>query len=298
VRVAYAVGTDGYTEELCVPPTYIDGVAHVDWLRATRDKRFVELKKELGEWIARRDVPQWLVDETRYIDQWKSQKHAMFLLREWRAHRFAGDEDVFAALEAWVKQDRHLRFWECDEREKLLRMRKDFYRCTAKKWAANYARIIVGDMDLRDFAEEPDPEEGPRSEGNVQRRLRFLAAPSELCGGAIGKETGALVQAARNAGGECVKVDSAWKTQICNACGIVLAFAARKNIEHTCECGARWDQDANHARNLLASDKVAREKARALAPSVTADVAPKKETGGRWKKRRSQKAAKAPEITP
>ncbi len=96
--------------------------------------------------------------------------------------------------------------------------------------------------------------------------LQRLAAPSEL--------RGAIKNACSTRGTRFEEVEALWKTQTCNVCGLVSTFAARQALGHTCECGARWDQDFNHCRNLLAAAK---------PPKDPSEPAEKK---GRWKKRK------------
>jgi hypothetical protein len=283
LRVGYAVGSDGREEEVRVPEAYVRGVAHVDSIRGIRDKRLEELKKDLAEWADERELPEWLEEALRYVDQWKSPKRIAMLLRRWSERRFEKDASLYDALRAWEKQDRHLRFWECDEREKLLRMRKDYYRQIAATLAKEYDRVLITNMDLRDFVSLPAPEEAAKSEGAEQRRSRFLAAPSEL------RES--IKNACSTRGAVFEEVDSKFKTQTCNACGLVTAFAARTDLHHTCECGARWDQDANHCRNLLASDEVVSKTRDPLAPSVTSNNDANNSKKGRWQKRRSKNSS-------
>lgn len=289
LRVAYAVGSDGWQEEVRVPARYIEGVAHVASLQSIRDRQLEELKKSLRAWLdgEGREHPEWLASEVAHLENWKSAKRAAWLLNRWRT-RFPGDEKTFAALGAWVKEDRHLWFWVSDEREKLLRMRKDSYRCAAKRWAKKYARIIVTDMDLRDFAELPAPEEASKSEGAEARRSRTLAAPSVL--------RDAIKNACSTTGAVFEENEAAYLTQTCNACGLVLAPKKNQHgIVRICECGSRWDQDANHCRNLLASAQVARDAGEPLAePSATEEKGKDSKKGrreGRWKRRRSQGTA-------
>lgn len=286
LRVAYAIGSDGHEEEVRVPPEYTAGVAHVDSLRSIRDRLHETAKRALANWCEEHPAPGWLTAEIRYLPQWRTQRHLAMLVVSWRERRFDGDETMFMTLDAWRKKDRHLRFWECDERAKLLRRRKDFYRCVAARWAERYARILITDMDLRDFAELPAPEDGAATSGNAQRRSRMLAAPSEL--------RDAVKNACSTRGASFEPAKGAHKTETCNACAGVLAFPARAELEHTCPlCGARWDQDANHCKNLLASDAVAAKRAQALAPSVSSEKTGGDKKEGRWERRRSQKANKA-----
>jgi hypothetical protein len=306
LRVAYAVGSDGHKEEVRVPSAFINGIARVDSYRSIRDQRFEALKKDLKEWVEdgeTGDKPEWLIEEVESIDYWRSQKRLARLLRQWWRQRFAGDDLIFDALLVWEKKDRHLRYWECDERESLFKMRRDFYCVTAARWATRYAHVFVTDMDLRDFAELPEPEDAAKSEGAEQRRSRTLASPSEL--------RGAIENACSTRGACCPRVvtrarkkveegvcpahvgvtkrlASPFKTQTCHACGIVFAFAAKQDLEHTCECGARWDQDYNHDMNLLASGGVTRGGGGSLAPSVAEMSANGEQRKGRWHKRRSK----------
>lgn len=280
LRVGYSVGTDDKREEIRVPPAYVAGVAHVDSLRSIRDRLFETAKKTLVEWAEEGERPEWFDEELRYVDRWRAQRRLVMFLSKWRNKRFAGDRVMFDNFTAWQKKDRHLWFWECDEREKLLRMRRDVYRNVAARLAKDYARVLVTDMDLRDFAEAPAPEDGARSDGKVQRVSQRLAAPSEL--------RGAIKNACSTRGTKFEEVDAKFKTQTCNSCGVVFAFAAKQDIEHACECGARWDQDANHCLNLLASGKVVREGRGSLAPSVSGKNEKLDEKKGRWQKRRSK----------
>jgi Putative transposase DNA-binding domain len=270
LRVAYAVGSDDHEEEVRVPPKYVTGVAHVDSLRSIRDSNFSLAKKSLVEWRDDAVLPEWLADGMKWMENWRAQKHLAFLLNEWRRKRFDGDEQIFHALNAWEKKDRHLRFWECDERTKLLRQREGFYRQTAARWAQKYNRIIVTDMDLRDFAELPAPEDAKDTKDALQRRSRFLAAPSEL--------RGAIKNACSTRGTVFAEVSGAYKSQTCSKCGGVMAFPARHGVDHRCSlCGEMEDQDRRHCLNLITGDQK-REN----------EVAVPKEKRGRWQKRMKQ----------
>src|SRR3990172_6589154 len=90
-----------------------------------------------------------------------------------------GDETGFEPLEAWRAHDRHLLEWEANQRENVLRSRRERYRLFARKMAT-YHRIVVEKLDLRDFAELPPKpsEEEPRL--RASRGRRFAASLSEL----------------------------------------------------------------------------------------------------------------------
>jgi hypothetical protein len=270
LRVAYAVGSDGNEEEVRVPHAYTTGAAHVDEMRGTRDRLFEKAKKALVEWIQEGERPAWLIEEARWVDRWRTQRKLVRLISHWGRQRFDGDAGMWSTIVAWQKKDRHLWFWEADEREQLLKMRRDFYRNVAARWATSYARILVTDMDLRDFAKLPAPEEAAKSEGKVQRVLQKLAAPSVL--------RDAIKNACSTRGAFFEEADGLFKTQTCNACGLVFTWAARQAIGHTCQCGVRWDQDANHCRNLLSA---------ARPPQIVTEPGKKK---GRWQKRKDKAA--------
>lgn len=276
LRVAYAVGSDGHKEEICVPPEYVTGLAHVESLRSIRDKLYEDAKRLLSDWRDEGERPEWFMDGSKNVGRWRSPKHLAWLVRDWMTRRFDGDLKMFEVFSAWLKKDRHLWRWESDSRDKLWTMRQDFYRCVAARWADTYSKILVTDMDLRDFAELPKPEDGADSAGNVQRRSRFLAAPSEL--------VGAVKNACSTRGTVFEKVDGKNMTRTCNACGVILAFAAKTFLKNTCECGATWDQDENHALNLHA--RADRVKPKNIKSSV--DLEEKK---GRWLKRKKDMGA-------
>ena len=288
IRVAYAIGSDRYEEEIRVPPSYVSGVAHVASLESIRKKEFNEAAKALDDWFGEMEWPAVLVEAAKWRDRWLAPKKLARFIGEWRKNRFDGDARVFTVAEAWLKHDRHLWFWESDERAKLLRMRKDIYRCVAARWAVKYGRILVTDMDLRDFAELPAPEDAAATSGKVQRVTQRLGAPSEL------RE--AIKNACSTRDTTMVEKSGTY-TPICNACGSLTKFDARAVIVHTCfECKTAWDQDENHCKNLLASDKVMRKRAEALAPTEKGEGEVKVEKkSGRWQKRRSQKTSQVDE---
>ena len=281
LRVAYAVGSDGRREEIRVPPSYVSGVAHVQSLKSIRDKLFVTAKTALREWAEEAERPEWFSEELRYMDRWLAQRKLVRFVSRWNRQRFDGDAEIFEILSKWQKKDKHLWFWESDERTKLLRMRQDFYRTVAARWASEYERILVTEMDLRDFAQKEAPEDAD-STGKDQRVSQRYAAPSEL--------RGAIKNACSTRASMFEEVKAVFLTQTCHACGIVFAFAAKTDLEHTCECGARWDQDYNHCRNLLARGEVVRAPGGSLALSVIDENDAAGNKKGRWQKRRSQKS--------
>lgn len=281
VRVAYAVGSDGHEEEVRVPPAYVSGVSHVSSLQQIRRRMFNDAVKMLDSFVeSGAQIPEWFAEATRWRDRWQSPRKLVYVLNEWERRRFDGDGRTWEVLAAWRKKDRHLWFWESDEREKLLRMRRDVYRAVAARWAQKYARVVVTDMDLCVFARRSAPE-APDRDGKHERTTQRVAAPSVL--------RDAIKNSCSTRGSSFEEIESKFKTQTCNACGLILAFAAKRDVDRRCECGAAWDQDANHCRNLLASATSAKKRRRALAPSAAGvSDAPGNEKRGRWQRRRSK----------
>lgn len=295
IRVAYAVGTDGHEEEVRVPPAFLSRLEHVKQLRSIRDKLCDEAHRALSSWMGDRDedLPPWLTEATRYMANWRGPKQLARLIREWETNRFEGDEGIFHALWMWRNGktedghsvgNHHLRFWESDEREKAYRNRNEIYRQIARGWAKRYSRILVTEMDLRDFAEEPEAEDGRKSDGNKQRSTRTVAGPSIL--------RGEIKNACASAGTEFEEKKGAF-TETCAACGVRERFDAKHQLAKTCSaCGAKNDQDANHCRALIASGQMMRKDGEALAATEKgARNGESKGTEGRWKRRRSQSSA-------
>ena len=145
-----------------------------------------------------------------------------------------------------------------------MRIGRRLYRLFARE-LARYRRVVVQQLDLRDFAELPDPGEKEDPRTTASRGRRFTAALGELLG--------ACADAVTRAGGEWTEVDPAWTTQTCFACGKIDPFDAAGSIDHTCaQCGSRWDQDENAARNLLRaaqSGKIVGGRSRMKAPDTT-----------------------------
>lgn len=270
IRVGYAVGNDGHEEEIQVPRAFVTKIEHVSSLQGIRSKMLDNMKAVIGELREDGACPEWFMAATRHTWAWRAQRKVVRLISNWKRERFPGDERTFDLALAWQKQDRHLWFWECDEREKAARMRKDFYRCVAARWATKYSRIAVTAMDLRDFVEHVPVEEGADTKDREQRATQRMASPSEF--------RNAIKNACASRGCAYEEIEAHYLTQTCHACQVTMAFPARTFLVNTCTaCGLEWDQDYNHSRNLLA-----------LAGGST--KAPKAKSN-RWKKKKELKIA-------
>jgi transposase len=170
------------------------------------------------------------------------------LVVRWHDLRWEKDSEIYEALEAWRKQDKHLWTWQENQREKSLRRRRDAYRVAAHELAGRFGTLVLEDFDLTVHARRPKVEEEDKDErGQILRRQKAIAAAGEL--------RLALVNAFVSTGGKVVKLNPADTTKICWLCGAKDAWdqAAEDAVERVCtECGALVDQDENACRMLLA----------------------------------------------
>lgn len=242
LRVAYVSGSDGREEPIVLPEKIERGLKKAEELRSLRDRLFNEMRDRLPSLLPT-GVPDWLREAVQAMPQWRSPARLAVLALRWRESRFAGDDEAYRTLEAWRKQDKHLYEWEANARRKALEHRRQFYRELAKKLATSYGVVAVEDMDLRELAARPAPEEPPRGEEYEPAHLRFIVGPSEL--------RLAIKQACAKYGALYVEAPSALTTQRCHACGKEERFDTAAHLYHRCShCKALWDQDLNAAINL------------------------------------------------
>lgn len=240
LRVAYWYDSDGNEGDLRLPDALLNALQKPDDIRAIRDRNFNEAKDALGQRLQSLELPAWLKERSAHLTQWRSTPKLAALAIEWRDKRFPGDEEVFAGLEEWRKRDKHLYEYEANLRDQATTRRREVYRVFAADLRRRYNTVILEKFDLREVAEQPNPEEGPK-ESSRARDLRVKAAISELR------------QTIANAGLKVVEVPAENSTRQCHVCGHIDAFDTAKWLMHQCsKCGAVWDQDRNAAVNLLA----------------------------------------------
>ncbi|MGE0493302.1 MAG: zinc ribbon domain-containing protein [Vulcanimicrobiota bacterium] len=252
LRVATAVDEAGQVDYLILPDAILDRIRRVDSLRAIRDRNFNEARDLLAGWLkTTREVPEWLLETCEHVAQWRSINRLAGLVLRWADNRFPGDEEIFAQLEAWRcwAGDKHLWHWEANLRDKVLRRRRDLYRCWAKRIAETYGTVILEAFDLRQLQRHAAPED-EKGESQAHRLNQRVAAVSEL------RE--ALEYAVKRQGGEVVKLNPAWSTKACHNCGVIAeGWDPGRQVRHQCShCGAAWDQDVNACRNLLRGSSV------------------------------------------
>jgi hypothetical protein len=238
MRVAYALGDDGWSGELTIPQEQLDRWRKPDDLRSERDREFARIRTELEVWLGEVEVPEWLGEATAALPTWRSPARLAALAIRWRGERFSGDEDVYHALEAWRTKDKRLYDWEAHQRQGCLRWRDDHYRRWAASLRRRYARVLVEDTDWGKVTGRPPAE----TDTDFRRADRArIASPGRLRD---------LIEEGCD---DVVRVPAADSTRLCSLCGAGPArdWDRASEIDYRCEGGHRLDQDRNAARNRL-----------------------------------------------
>lgn len=257
-RVAVAIGSDGARHELVLPQRIIGAFTSAEMISGYRDTNFNEAVEALLAWMAETERPAWLRERLADLAQWRSKRRLADVVWEWQQRTdVPGDEAILETLEAWRRRETHLDQYECFSREQAQEHRLDLYR----KWVAmlrtHYGRVFVEKMNLNEAIHDVVKPKEKRTVVTEQRRKARWVALSTLLS-AI-KQSGMTVRA----------VPPEYTTLDCNACRGRCEFDAATQLYHTCEhCGARWDQDDNAARNLLAGGPAA------MAQHVEEEVKP------------------------
>ena len=277
------------TRELALDGYAISGLRKPEELRSVRDDNFNVERARLRTWMDQQtqDLPAWLVERTKTLDQWRAPSRLAALTLYWRDRRFDGDEEIYTAMEAWRRQDRHLWLWETSQRSGALRHRREVFRRWAVSLAIEHDVLVLEDFDLSRIARR-SPAESEKSERARARANRQLVAVSEL--------RLALEQAFVARGKRAVRVPAQETTTTCHACGVSEAFDAATLIRHACDaCGIVWDQDENAARVILARWRTQeRERSDDTDPSQGARTDGESES--RWaraKRRAAEKRARS-----
>lgn len=246
--------------EIQLPQAIIERLRKVDDLQSIRRRIFNEAVDRLKTWRkeCRDECPEWFLTRTRTLAHWASESALSSLVGTptgkgnpdvdppgvvtWRHNRFDGDESIFEDMEAWRKQDKHLLTWQESQRRSVLRRRKDFYRRIGASLARRYSSVVFEDFDLAKMKRR-NPVDGDVDVKAVKWNEKTVAS---------GEFREAVAQAFMLRGGKVWKVPSKLTTITCHQCGCQEKWDAAPSIEHVCsQCGAKWDQDANAAVNIL-----------------------------------------------
>lgn len=237
LRVAYWRGSDGAEGELRLPADWLGEMERVRRIRSVRDRNLDEIRARLVAYLAASTPPEWLVERSQRIAQWRSANRLARLAIDWRTRRFAGDEEIYEALEAWRKRDRHLYEFEANLRDQLIARRKDLYRNFAAQIRRRYARVVLEDIDLRDFHELPEAEKPP-VDGALREHVRDACLSD-------------LRRFIQESASEVVLVDPQDTTRTCPRCGhLNVGRDGAPRVLRCGQCGAVEDQDRTASENI------------------------------------------------
>ena len=248
LRVATAAGSDGSVSHLFVPNDVVDAWRKHESLQSIRSVNADAARAHL---LAFRSsgvrLPGWFREASAYAHAWKGGAKLAELVWAWKGRRFPGDAVVYARLEAWRKQDRHLHDWHGAQHDKVRRIRNDLYR----KWARGLARRFrLGALKDTNYAAVRRAAPAGEEDKGFTRLYSGIASP------------GLLSRYLREAFAECAELPANNVTRECHGCGMVNAFDQARVRFHACQgCGASWDVDENAARNLLRRAAGARREA-------------------------------------
>jgi chorismate mutase len=248
LRVGYWVDSDGNQGEYLLEESFLQTDDRLAKLQQTRDNNFNLAKEKLIQWLSSKagdngEVPEWLLESSKHLAQWRACAKLAALILHWRDNRFDGDGEIIDWLEKWRKQDKHLWTWQANLREKMMGRRLDQYRVLACSLVKKYAVIILEDFDLRRVKTKKSPEEGVDADSAI-RNASKIASVSIL--------RNEIIRACAEAGKIIEKVDPFNTTLECPFCGGKIENHPRRAITVTCgTCGATYDQDWAGAKNLI-----------------------------------------------
>ena len=250
-------GQDNEMGEIKISSSIISGLRKASELKGIRDDNFNSIRSLLIDWLKNNSSPIWMQEKTKTLFQWKSIDRLVKLIKYWEINRFDGDENIVGVIGKWNKEtkslldgtgllgwvynDFHLWTWECNQRTKAIRGRKEIYRIFAAQLASKYKYLILEDFDLRKVSKDPEPDDN--DDNQKGRSNKTLAAPSEL--------RLALINAFDSRRGQIVEVDPAGTSYTCHLC------KSKEHLDHstymhTCgKCDKTWDRDDNAAANIL-----------------------------------------------
>lgn len=239
LRVATAVGGDGRTSVLELPPMFIERTELAHRLRSIRDRTTDQMRDLLMSIRKFEGCEPWFKEATEGLHLWRSPERFYRLLDTWDENRSDGDEDWHQLLVAWKEQCIHLWQWEDGQRRRLTRQRDQIFIHWANGLSAGYDLAVIGGADLAEVAKSP-PDESDEAKIPAPRRNRAIAGTSYL----VSRIKERLMVGV---------ADSHNITRTCSVCGQVDDdWSPSSELVHTCSlCGEEWDQDYNAAANVL-----------------------------------------------
>ena len=237
LRVAYWVKSNGEKGKILLPAEVEGSIKKADDLRSIRKHAFNEAKEFL--WSFQSPSP-WLASRIPSLILWKNIDKLSAVVKDWKDHRFEGDDEIYAFMEAWRRKDRHLHDWEGNARKYAVDRRNNHYREEVLKLVRSCDTICVDDTNYADLAQKVAEESFDPVSWH-----RFVCA--------VGWLRAEFKAQSKKNGQTCILAPHKNKTLTCHKCENVLSFDKSVERVHTCEvCGASWDQDYNAAMNCLA----------------------------------------------
>jgi hypothetical protein len=251
LRVALLVDESGAKREVLLPAVMARRLERVEVLRSARDQAVNELWPGLRTALSgvdRAAMPEAFGEAIeRLLRAPKVGSRALAKLWiVWQREAREVEPEWFARLSRWRGEDKKRWDEAVNLSRKLSARRTDIYRNAALDLCRDYSEIIVGDTDFRALARRRDVgEDLPQS----ARHGRVLAAPGEL--------RKWLALQSEKTGTQITVMKSRDMTLVCNACGHKQNVEEGRNrpsmLHWQCgHCSEQWDQDENHAKNLLA----------------------------------------------
>lgn len=285
LRVATWLGSDGKSGVLKLPPSHYEDYARLDKIKSDRDSAMNSIRESLAEWMNDRDIPEWMDEARKHIRFWRSANRFDGLYWQWLASRIDGDSDILDALNQWRKKDKHA--WQHERRlsVRIVRRRKDMFRCFVKGLSSAYGIAIVSPIDAKELVENSDPEDLERDLTQAHRHAKW-AAVSDL--------TNMIREKFRT---RCVEVDCSNITRQCANCGQINE-APRRKVQCS-GCCVTYDRDDNAVANTMARGEVAIKGGALLAlekANENKEIAAKEKLL-KMQEARRQKASRQKEIS-
>lgn len=243
MRVAYWKGDDGRKGSLILPLRQATRLDRSRTLQSTMDKNMDLIRRRLVNWKQRNPLrlPDWFVEQTETLAQWKASRRLAGLVIRWRTNRFSGDESIYEACEEWRKQAKHLWSWEAHNGRRHINWRKTFYHRFSARLRRQFGELLIAKVDWAGMSRKLDILDDS-DEAWLLRRRKNIAAPSEL-------QTWLAKQFPTTR-----LIDPHNLTTTCAACGELSGQLNQLALMHRCvHCGVSFDQDENHCDNLLAN---------------------------------------------
>jgi hypothetical protein len=241
LRVAYWFGSDGTHGELVLPRSDLQAFRQIDSLNNTIRTAYLNTRSILQSLIDRDVLPRPVASMISAALSTHSPRTLVEIFDSWKRNRTPGDEVAYATVSAWLKQHVHLWTWQANQRDQLIRRRREAYRRFAANLAARFGLALLHDIPLQRITSRPPIVPAATA---AARRYRFMAAVSVLYT--------TLQHTFERQGGTAVRTKVDGATLTCHACRTMDAWDPAATLTHTCSnCGVTWDQDYNAAINVL-----------------------------------------------